>query len=393
MEIVCSKCGKRVPAKPKLDGSPKLPRNWKQRRADEKVFCANCWRSIYLLRALSFQVVKPLSGTWQDLESALKPMWILSTAASNWIMTTLYSRDCRRGPTDTKMPAMQPVYLYPEVRREFPGLPPQSVVSLSRVTEAIYRHVRYDVVWTHSASLPSLRYPQPFRLHNQSWTASFSEDNRPVLSVRIGDSRWILQLKGGPRYWRQIKGLRCMEEQGELAILKAHDGSIRCKLVGYLSREKERTDQGPALFVRTGKDCLLIATDARDNRAWIENADHLPRLMAAARRQRQRFSEDRKAEQRPIASFQDRSTGFSRKYANRVKSAIQESASHLAAFAERRHFAKVTYNDEDRWLEDFPYFMMETAIRQKLDERGIEFEKQKASGAEEKKDGNLLAEE
>ena len=53
------------------------------------------------------------------------------TAAANWMMTELYAHDVRRHD-EAKMPRMgRQGDLYPEARRRFPGLAPQTVASLA----------------------------------------------------------------------------------------------------------------------------------------------------------------------------------------------------------------------------------------------------------------------
>jgi hypothetical protein len=51
--------------------------------------------------------------------------------------------------------------------------------------EAKYRAKRYEVVWTCAASLPSIRYPQPYPMHNQSWSFAFDGENRRWIKCHI----------------------------------------------------------------------------------------------------------------------------------------------------------------------------------------------------------------
>jgi len=372
-QIACSRCGLEHIAKPGKSG-PKLPRGWK--RKQNEVFCGNCWSEKYILRALTFPVAEIVSGgSWNDLRTELKQMWERSTALSNWAMTELYARDVRRNGLD-RMPPMSPVYLYPAARQRFSSLPSQSAVSILQAVDRKYRALRYDVIWTAAKTLPSMRYPQPYPLQNRSWSLRFDDGNRPIVSARIGDTRWELRLKGGFRYRRQIAGLKRMEEQGELALLKSGDGTIFVKVVGWLKRP-DRT--GPlseenTLIVRTGKDHLLSALDVEGNRIWIENCDHLPKTIAAQKRRMQRYAQDRKAEQGPAPSFARVSRQAAEKYRNRITSAVQEIAAHVAGFAKRKGYSRVLYSDAERWLDRFPYAMLRERIKGKLEELTIQFE-------------------
>jgi hypothetical protein len=372
-DIQCSVCGKKRKAKPSSTGDFKLPVGWK--REDNKPLCRECWKKKYLLRALTFQVASPESGTWKELDADLKVMWAQTTSASNWMMTQCYVADAHRDGTMDKLPAFPKVYLYPEARRLFPDLPPQTIVAIEQSVQRKYRSRRYDIVWTCASTLPSMRYPQPFPVHNQSWSYSFDEQGRPWVNVRIGEKKWDLRLTSGMRYRRQIIGLKYMAERGELAIYKNHEGRILVKLVGWIHRQKMVVSKGTTLIVRTGKDHLLSALDVSEERLWIENMDQLPRLIAEHAKKLQRLSEDQKAEQRPVPSFAIYRTGMVINYKRRIDSAIKEVAAHLSGFASRRKFTKVVYIDTERWLNPFPYFQLEARIKTVLDEVGIEFEK------------------
>jgi hypothetical protein len=390
-EIYCTRCGRARQTKPSKIGGVKLPLGWK--RAGDDAVCAECWNKTHLLRALTFAVAEPLSGSWKEFETDLKHMWLQATAASNWMITECYARDVRRNG-EAKMPPMPRIYLYPEARAKFPGLPPQTIVSLEHAVQRQYRAKRYEVIWNCAASLPSYRYPQPFPQHNQMWSFEFNAQGQPVVSVRIGEKRWELRLKGGARYARQTAGLKKLAQRGELAIYKSHDGTILCKLVGWLDRPAAARGMAGTLHVRTAADRLLVAVDEKDECIWSENCDHLKRWIAEHKGRLKRLAEDQKAEQRPEPSFAQRRTLAVQKQHRRVKSAIQEVAAHVANFAARRKFAAVVYDDSSRGFmgEEFPYFQLAERLRVNLDERGIEFEYRARALADEKRPALIVAE-
>ncbi len=372
-EIHCTRCGRGRAAKPSKVGGLKLPLGWK--RVGDDPICAECWNKAYLLRALTFPVTEPLSGSWRELETDLKQMWVQTTAASNWMITECYARDVRRNG-EIQMPPMPPIYLYPEARAKFPGLPPQTIASIEQTVKRRYRAKRYEVIWTCAASLSSYRYPQPFPQHNQMWSFAFNDQGQPVVSVRIGEKRWQLRLRGGTRYARQTAGLKKLALRGELAIYKAHDGTILCKVVGWLDRPAVAGGLAGTLHVRTAQDRLLVAADEKGQRIWSENCDHLKRWIAEHNGMLQRLAEDQKAEQRPHPSFSQRRTLAVEKQRRRVRSAIQEVAAHVANFAVRRKLAAVVYDDSNRGFmgEGFPYFQLAERLAVNLDEKGIVFE-------------------
>lgn len=379
MIATCVECGAGRKSLADKREQPRLPFGWKRLR--DRLFCGRCWREKYVLRALLFPIAEPLSGTWKELEDSLRTMWAQTTSAGNWMLTQCYARDVRRTPDIEKMPPMPRLYLYPEVRVLFPDLPSQSAASLEQRVQRNYRSLRYRVIWTCAASLPTMRYPQPFPVHNQSWSFRFDPAGRPIVSAQIGRCRWELRLKGGYRYHRQIAGLRSIVAPGEMAIGRWHDGTVWCKLVGWFARTPNKEEAQGTLRVCTGKDCLLFAVDERGSRIWVENYDQLPRWIAEYRKKLHRLSEDRKLEQGSVPSFAGHWDTLVRKQKQRLKSVVQESAAHLAGYAARRRYAAVEYDDRERWLEEFPYSALEVRIKACVEDRGILFVKASAAVA------------
>lgn len=372
MTYRCSDCGKTKEAN-------RPPMGWKHVGAE--YYCRDCWCKRCVLRAITVPVVEPMNGIWKDLRAELSDMWRATTQASNWMMTEMYTRDTRRNGQE-KMPAMERQYLYPEVRGKWPELPPQSVCSLEQAVQRKYRARRFDTIWTCDSSLPTFRYPQPFPVHNQSWSVAFGSGNRPIITARIGDRYWDLRLKGGSRYRRQLAAVRQMANgaatRGEAAFYRVGefpDQKIMCKMVAWLPRTKPIADLDGTLFVRTGDDCLLRALDIKGNRVWIENADHVRRWVAEYRRTMQRLREDRKLEQRPVPKFKHHQDEIVQKQRHRIDSTVKEVAHHLTEFALRRKYAAIQYNDDNKgFAESFPYFAMRERIKTNLNEYGIRFE-------------------
>lgn len=380
--------------------SSRLPPGWKRIGAD--VLCAKCMKLKYVLRAITIPVVGPVDGDWKELREVLREMWGQTTSLSNWLISRYYAADVKRVPGMEKLPQMPRVYLYPEAREAFPELPSTSVVAIDHAVAGKYRKKRYDVIWRSSESLPNYRYPTPFPVHNQSWTA-LSVDDRPAVSVRLGDRRWTLRLRGGHQFKRQLAGFAGFVDEsnirGELALYEqrakksdhrngVHErdangretiSRVMCKMVGYFPREKSNEKSG-TLFVRTDKESLLVALNQKDERLWVENCDQVRRWIAEHRRQLQRWSDDQKAEQRPTASYQSRRDAAVLKYRRRMKSITHEVSAHLVRYAERRRFAEIRYDDTVKsYCEQFPWFELKEKIGYKCDSAGIIFERASAS--------------
>lgn len=367
-EAVCSDCLTKAK-------TSRLPGGWKRHK--EQVFCKNCWCKRYVLRAICIPVVSPVDGSWTDLRAALKEMWSATTSASNWIMTQCHMRDTIRPPGgEAKMPAIVRPYLYPELRQHFPVLPPQSLVSLERAITAKYRAQRYEIVWTGKRSLPSYRYPQPFPVHNQSWSPSIPSES-PVVMVRIGDRKWSLRLKGGPRYRRQLAAYRSMVSgealYGEMALYEAGD-HLMCKMVAWLPRHAPR-DLSGALYVHTSPESLLIARNDNGERVWSYHADQARRWTAEHRRRLQRWADDTKAEQGPVPGFQARRTQATEKYGRRLKTLCQQVAASTVGYAVRRKLKVINYDDRERsYCPDFPWAMLRDRLAELADAQGLEWD-------------------
>jgi hypothetical protein len=355
----------------------RLPAGWK--RTDPSFVCKKCWNDSMVLRAIASPVVEIMDGTWEEFREAIHQMWAATTQATNWAMTELYARDIRRSGQD-KLPPMSPIYLYPELRTKFPQLPSQAVAALERMVQAKYRAKRFDLIWRNATSLPTYRYPSPFSLPNQAWSVRFCDD-RPLLSARIGDRRWELRLKSGPRYHRQIKALQ------EIACGKATQGSldfyqqridekpaIMAKVVAYLPRYKTGATSG-AMLVRVIPGAMFRAMDPKGEKVWwTYNADHVPRWIAEHKQRLERWSDDQKLEARPDSPLSQRRVRDAEKYRDRMRSAVQQAAAHVSEYARRRRYALVEYDDRYReWLPDFPWAALRERIKLKLSESGVSF--------------------
>ena len=381
--MTCSGCKTEKTVKTtKQAETERLPKDWK--RHEEEAFCKLCWQQRYVLRAITMQVVGPLTSTWAEYRAALGEMWKLTTQASNWLLTELYSADVRRTPdSDPKMPPMRFTYLYPEARKVFPGLPSNTVAYLEHTTKAKYEKLRYDTLWQRSCSLPTVRYACPFPVPSQVWSVSFDSGNRPVVSSLIGDKRWEFRLAGGPRYRRQPASLRQIENgsavQCDMSLIRRFDASakritIMCKMVAWLPRKPKGNLDG-TLFVRSTPDSLLIACDGKGELVWGPyNADHVRRWSAEHERFYMRLAEDQKAEQRPVPSFGKKRTAAVIKYRDRMTSAINEITASVVNFAVRRKYARIEFDDSDhRFCEMFRWFDFRTVLSRKADGAGIDF--------------------
>lgn len=416
----CNGCGKEHVAKATKTGMERVPRGW--HRHAERTWCGDCWAERYVIRALTFAVASPIvGGDWKFLRAALAEQWSVSTAAANWMTTELYARDVKRDGQE-KCPPMPRVYLYPEARARFPTLPSQSVAALEQTIQRKYRAKRFKVIWTCEESLPNYRYPLPFSIPNQGWSCEWIEridpaqpknkNRQPVVSARIGDTRWGLRLRGGERSAHFLPAFAQLVNgdaiAGEMAVYRVRAGGdgrdkardaggqsfatdIMVKLVGWFPRPPRKADKNGSLKVRSTGESLLLALDAKAERLWVVNADHLRRWSAEHARNLQRFSDDMKAEQRPVPLFASRRAAIVEKQRRRMDAAIHQISAQLVGFARRKRFAELSYDDSDKsFCERLPWFRLRALVEQKCDAAGIKFVV--ASGDLPSKTGESLAE-
>ena len=150
---------------------------------------------------------------------------------------------------------------------------------------------------------------------------------------------------------------------------------IVVKMVAWFPRPPQRATEG-TLYVRSETGCMLVALDAKDQRLWVANCDHVIRWTMEHARHVQRWSDDQKAEQRPLASFQSRREASAEKYRRRMDSAVKEIAAQLTGFAARRKLAIIVYDDAiHSYCERFPWAALCSRIKVKCDELGILFER------------------
>jgi hypothetical protein len=367
--IRCAQCGKEVQI------AKRMPLGWKHPN-DQDYFCSNCWQSQYMLRAVILPVVSPLSISWEELRKVMDIMWAETTRASNWMIRQLLAADVIREPGVPKMPPMPRSYLYPEARKQFPALPAQTISSLEQAITRKYKDRRYDVIWLCKAAPPTFRYPQPFPCNKQSWSAE-KINGAPVISIRIGDSRVKLRLKGTALFRRHLQAFDAIVDgpaiPGECAIYE-QDSQIMVKIAAWLPRRAPSLKEDGTLAVRSTGESLMVAVNGKDKELWKYHADQIPRFAAQHRRQLQRWADDSKFEQRPVPLFSERRQEASVRYHRRVNSAADQAAAYLVKYARRRKFAAVSWDSTDRsFCADFVWFRLENRIKMLCDEYGIEY--------------------
>lgn len=393
VKITCPVTQREIMAKPAKDGGVKVPRGWK--RHDGRIYSPEGWRSRYMLRSVTFPVAsieveegETKEAVWKAFRDACHEAWILTTQASNFLMTEFARQDPALAGWSEKMPKMAAPYLYPVVRERFPGLPSMSVVSLCQSVWGKYSSHRFAVS-IGKESLPTHRYPTPIPMHNQAWKTVLVHGECPGVSLRLGDRRWTLRLRGGHGFHRQRRAWDQMHSgeavRGELAIYQRNAGSthrpgatgkkeVCVKLVAWLPKSEHGPRDAGTLFCRTDASALLVALNTKDHQLWTYHGDHIRRWQAEHRERLQRLADDSKLEDRRQGiPFADRRRAECARFNRRMKSAAQQLAAKAAGYARRRRFeaVKLTLGTDK---PDFVWHQFVTCLEQKCDEFGLEFE-------------------
>lgn len=403
----CSGCSAARTVKPKKDGTERVPPGWKPFGEGGALLCASCVRQRFVLRAITLPVASPRVGgtqdevreAWRGFREALRLAWGACARVSNWATRELAKSEPAPGDKLGPLPC---VYLYPGARLVAPEIAPTSTTALLRSVEQKYRKRRFAAVQRNAESLPSYRAPAPLPVHVQAWSASWGEGGVPLVSVRLGDARWTLRLRGGHEYARQLGAFRALVAGEaypcELALLarpvqasdhrpgvelRAPGGGRRkpnrvmAKLVLWLPRREVGPREG-VLFVRTTGDALWTYHVGEEEPRFL-HADHVRRWIAEHRRRLDRASDDLKHEKRWPADVRRRQVEarepWLARHHRRLDSFTHEATAMLAGYAARRGVARVVYDDRERtYVVSFPWAQLRERLAIKLDERSISLE-------------------
>jgi hypothetical protein len=158
-------------------------------------------------------------------------------------------------------------------------------------------------------------------------------------------------------------------------------GKVPMRLVLRISYSFEVEERPPGKFatLTTGKDPFLTLSIADEERTWVLHADQVCGWVEGHRRFLQRFSDDLKWEVRMPRRKRRRRCLRSRravdKFDARMKTWRQQTAAQVVGHALRRGCSEVVYDDRDRDAlgEDFCWFALREAIRQKCEQEGLAF--------------------
>jgi hypothetical protein len=427
--IRCDFCEREQEGKAAKTKDVKLPPGWKRLKLPdetrEKVFCKDCFKDRYVLRAVTIPVATVIDGgEWKDFWAALKESWAGCTNIANRAVFELARCDSPRKKDDERIAAAPHPYLYDIAKETDDRVSPQSIVALLHAVERRYRETRYEVIWLRKASLPVYRYPVPLPIHNQGWQCLEGDDKKPCVSCRVGDRRWTLALATA-RHKRALNGWRAILEgraiQGELCLIgqevtksdhrkngqerEAAGGrrkSIRvmAKLVAWFPRAEPRDDKEGTLYLHTDRYHFWVYHVGKDGDPKYLDAHHVKRWEAQHKKHLQSMSYDLKYEKRwptPVRKqANERQAIWADKQQDRIDTFCHEVTSMIVKFATRQRVATIVYDPKMKsYINSFPWHKLATQLAYKCDSAGIALEiiGSKEEEKEKKKEEEIVAAE
>lgn len=375
----------------------RLPRGWK--RLGESYYSPEAWHATYVARAVTVPIVCPVvpngagpqstawKAAWEEFREVIADAWKRSTNTTAWAYRELLQRDTLRLGGVEKMPKLElpPGGLYKigntTLDNPWKGWS-NSASAVLRLAEAKYRAKRYEIVWAGRSRLPDARYPQPYPVPSQGLTLAIDDNGRPRVDFRLPAGRVAVWLKGGSNYRRQRGQIQWLIENPELigeAAIYERGKDVMVKLVGWFPRKEAREAKG-TLHVRTDSESLLVALNDADEQLFVIHGDRAKDWTVRHNHWLQRQRDDQKMERRiPKRKFRKERedvTQRCKKFNQRIATFVDQTAAQVVNYATRRKLAVIQYDDRVRdYLDQFPWYRLETGIKTRCEAAGITFEK------------------
>jgi hypothetical protein len=404
----CSRC----PAE--AGGATKYPRGWKK-GPDDKPWCKACWAKAFEAFVLHLPVGAVTDARGRegdpatqkkrndDFRQVVRTAWRLSTEMANRGIDTL--RAAEPGlDAEGRLGRPPGVYLYGALNDVITAQWPKAAGSANAVLRraaARYKDDRQAVLAEHRQNVATFKWPFPYPVPSKDWSAKMVRDH-PIFSLPLPGGRWHVRIRNDPTAGldrRRLAQVMAGEAVGgELSLVgrpvAANDNRhahkfrrpgggearyfrLMLDLAGWFPRREVQPGEG-VLVVKTLPGSFLVAQVDGDSRPWYLHADHVRRWLVARDAIQKRRADDFKAEGRVPARKRrrrnERLEVHNRKFANRLRTGIDELSRWLVNYAVRRRVAVVAYDDtEQDWLPNFPWRTFAAAVERKLGQHGIDF--------------------
>ena len=269
--------------------------------------------------------------------------------------------------------------LYDSIKTSFPG---QSNIAatITRAANEKYCAERFQIL-IGRRSLPTQRsWPMPL-LHNKSTRMvkfRLDHDGNVLASFKLGETCYVVRLRGGSNYARQLRTIKAAIESEAIGDSKVWIDRRGVAVFGIACRipPQDREGLSGTLRVHTSRDAFIVATKQQNDTPFVINADHVKRWQAERMRIQQRLRQDRKSGT-VRAKLVNRQRIVSQKYFNRLDSFTHEAAAPIAEHARRRRVSTVEYDGtiKSYYGPQFPWYEFEQKLEDKCQLIGIQFVK------------------
>lgn len=405
----CPRCAKTVE-------NVKAPRGW-HKIPNGTLICDECFPKAYQPICIRLPIAGPHPHTnqpqpWDTLRTSVSLAWDQSMRLANWAITEILKNEPAQLPDQARLPKLS-VYLYgafgeSKLRPHWGGAA-QSANAVLRLAEQKYRALRGQIQGTHSASAPTFRWPTPFPVPRQAWSAYWVPNGanprgHAVLSIPLlGEQRFELRVRNDRTTPIHLQRLGMVLDGsaigGELRVVAKptspndRKNGVQFRRPGggetkwfrllvhisaYVPVTERRPPDGKVMTVHTGADSLLYAEVEDDDEPWVVHADHVRQWVIASKRIRQRRSDDLKHEERmPAKKRRRRNEAMARhngKYERRLTSACEQISAWVVNYAKRRRVSVIHYDETVRdFCPDFSYARLRELIRRKSEAIGLTF--------------------
>jgi len=400
LTVACTRCDRAIKARPKIDGTPKVPKGWRQ--IGDTLLCRDCKTALYYVRAVRLQIRGVCEHdkdgrTWDDCRKALSAAAVASARLGNWLVQRLFEADQAAAPTlektkdgKTKLAPCPTVAYCAIPKSEFSELSGATISALMQQVAGWYKSRRFAALVALNRSVENYRFgflPVELRAADislavdaegkymlrgvaiqpgKSWPLKIYADARGAATLRAIQSgeaqmlgaKIVRRAKPGPNGKRSkawFLRLACLlprkparKSHQEITLTLGHDADAL--LFGSLVA-KDDVFEFPGVAARK----IIVGGDKTDRRTQQENS--LQRGLWSRRKQA-RWAKDRSLQ----------SAARQRKIGEQIKLC----AAALARWCVSHGVTSIDYQVEDRGFSShFPYRRLLDAIRNATEPHGI----------------------
>ena len=373
------------------------------------------------IRTLRIPIFSIVDAEKKDFYNDLRNTLNISRLVYNRVLTRCSAMDTDSYDSFVKKEKINnkiKFYTYPQESYNFPGCASECS-SICRDAEKTYKQYRWDIICGRK-SLPTKRSaPWPLLIKTKNYKVCPSCNNKNPMTPKCHKCQQ--ELKGVKSVFEKRQGFDVLIEDDKVYCVinlldktnnnkkykcELKSGSNYARLINTIKRElqtnpecirdssiwidnrgiavvgicvdvtpKQNIKSG-TLIVKSDRECFFTCIKEQSTTPFNFNYDNLNRWNLERQRKQQRLRQDKKYTKKRhyITKLQNQ---ISQKYQNKLKNFCHEISSVLVDYANRNRIAKLELDTTIKSYvgADFPWFDLETKIKYKCEDNGIEFEK------------------